>query len=159
MENASKDAKGLAAPCPTARAFFHRTDRSAGSGAHEITRNEWRPGRQDGSGAGVVAQPSAMFLRVPGALVVQVRTATPRAEEQLARVGLGRAPGPRSQLPGEARNPRRPGDHRCRVCLSGGLDGTGSPDRVHLRRESRRPAPAGRTPNPDFSSAKPTSAW
>ena len=29
-----------------------------------------------------------MFLRVPGALVVQVRTATPRAEKQLTRFGL-----------------------------------------------------------------------
>ena len=99
---------------PAARAFFHRTDRSAGSGAHEITRNQWRPGHQDRSGAGAVPQPGAMFLRVPGALVVQVRTATSRAEEQFARSGPGRAPGPRSQLPGEARNPRRPGNHRRR---------------------------------------------
>src|ERR1039458_3973330 len=116
---------GLAAARTTARAFFHRTDRSAGSGAHEIALNQWRPGRQDRSGSGVVAQPSAMFLRVPGALVVQVRTATSRAEEQFARFGLGRAPSPRSQLPGEARNPGRPGDYRRRDRVSRSLDGTG----------------------------------
>src|ERR1039457_7245931 len=35
---------------------------TATSGAHEITRNEWCRGRQDRSGAGAVAQPSAMLL-------------------------------------------------------------------------------------------------
>ena len=33
----------------------------------------------------------------------------------------------------EDRNPRRPGDHRGAMCLSGSLDGTGPGDRIHGR--------------------------
>src|ERR1022692_256573 len=87
--------------------------------------------------------PAPVFVRCPARWGVQVGLQPPRAEEQLACFGTGRAPGPRSQFPGEARNPRRPGEHRSRHSLSGGLDGTGPADGVHLRRESGRLAAAG----------------
>ena len=59
----------------------------------KLPATKWRPRRHDRSGAGAVAEPDALLLRLPGALVVQVRIAIAGTEEQFARFGPGRAPG------------------------------------------------------------------
>ena len=129
---------GLAALCSAPGERFHGTDRGAGSGAHEITR---RP-----NGAVVaktdpapVLSPSQVrcFFDCPARWWFKYGLQLPGAEEQLARFGPGCPPGPRSQFPGEDRNPRRPGDHRRRDVSFGRPGWNRSPKRYSPRTRAR----------------------